>query len=213
MCGIAGYSGKKKISKDLIINTLNLMKKRGPDSQNFFFKKNKSNFTFLLHSRLSIIDIDNRSNQPFSKYGHTIVFNGEIYNFLELKRKIEKNTSFQTSSDTEIILEYYNLFGEKCVNYFEGMWSFVIYDGHKKTMFVSRDRFGEKPLYTHFDNSGFYFASEIKFIKALKDTDLEINYELVNNFLGNGYKCLFKKNTTFFKNIFRLNNSTSLIIK
>tara|TARA_B100000035_G_scaffold227916_1_gene196222 strand:- start:4584 stop:6419 length:1836 start_codon:yes stop_codon:yes gene_type:complete len=213
MCGIAGYWGKKFISDTTIIRTLELMKSRGPDVQRYKHFEIDSKNILLLHSRLSIIDLKERSNQPFTKDRLTIIFNGEIYNYLELKERVKHKCKFLTNSDTEVILEYYKLYGEKCLDYFEGMWSFAIYDNLENQLFISRDRFGEKPLYLHFDKSNLYFGSEIKFISSLKNEALPINFRLVEKFLRNGYKTIFKRNETFFKNIIRVENATAIIIK
>lgn len=213
MCGIAGYFGNNKIESELISRTLNLMRSRGPDNQNFINFRNRSGNLYLLHSRLSIIDIEKRSNQPFSKYNLTIIFNGEIYNYIELRERIKHKISSSTSSDTEIILDYYKLYGVNCLKYFEGMWSFAIYDKTENSLFISRDRFGEKPLYISHDGLNFYFGSEIKFIKSLKDKNFQINYDLVKSFLMNGYKTIFKKKETFFNDIMRVENATAIILK
>ena len=129
MCGIAGFFGTKSIGKERIANTLILMKNRGPDfscSKSFSFGDFNIN---LLHSRLNIIDLSSRSNQPFFIKDYVLVFNGEIYNYVELRKILKKkNVDLITESDTEILLQFYILFGEKCVDFFEGMWSFVIYD-------------------------------------------------------------------------------------
>ena len=129
MCGIAGFFGTKSIDKERIANTLILMKNRGPDfscSKSFSFGDFNIN---LLHSRLNIIDLSSRSNQPFFIKDYVLVFNGEIYNYVELRKILKKkNVDLITESDTEILLQFYILFGEKCVDFFEGMWSFVIYD-------------------------------------------------------------------------------------
>ena len=103
----------------------------------------------LLHSRLNIIDLHPRSNQPFELDGYTVIFNGEIYNFPEIKKDLEKKFRFKTKSDTEVLLKSYILFGENCVEKFNGMWSFAIWDPFKKGLFLSRDPFGEK-LYFHY---------------------------------------------------------------
>ena len=178
---------KNNLESRLISRTLDSMRLRGPDNQNFINFRNRSTNLYLLHSRLSIIDIDKRSNQPFSKYNLTIIFNGEIYNYVELRERIKNKISSFTSSDTEIILDYYKLYGVNCLKYFEGMWSFAIYDKTENSLFISRDRFGEKPLYISHDSLNFYFGSEIKFIKSLKDKNFKINHDLVKSFM-NGYK-------------------------
>ena len=102
----------------------------------------------MLHSRLSIIDLDKRSNQPFKYEKYIIIYNGEIYNFIEIRKNLlGLGYKFSTNSDTEVLLMAYIEYGEDCVDYFNGMWSFAIWDGFKEKIFLSRDRFGEKPLY------------------------------------------------------------------
>ncbi len=213
MCGIAGYIGTKQIEKYKIRNTLKLMINRGPDNQNWH-KVVKENFNiFLLHSRLSIIDLDNRSNQPFIYEKYIIVFNGEIYNFVEIRKKLLRlGYQFSTNSDTEVLLMAYIEYGENCVNYFNGMWSFAIWDGIKENLFLSRDRFGEKPLYYLKNSSGIYFGSEVKFIQALISKKLLLNYRYLNRYLIYGYKYLHKNSETFFEGLSRLDSSTNMII-
>ena len=168
MCGIAGFTGNKSFQNSTIKSTLNLMKNRGPNHQAYFKNSiTKKKNIYLLNSRLSIIDLEDRSNQPFIIDNFVMTYNGEIYNYLELKKRISKIVKFRTNSDTEVILQYYKLYGEKCFEFFEGMWSLAIYDKNKKELIISRDRFGEKPLYYYQSKYGFYFASEIKFIKKL----------------------------------------------
>ena len=119
MCGIAGYIGNTTIINQTIYDTLSLMKKRGPDQQEYkSFSYNDRNM-YLLHSRLSIIDLGVRSNQPFQIKDYFIVFNGEIYNYLELKTQlIKQGVLFNTTSDTEVLLQYYIEYGEDCIKYF-----------------------------------------------------------------------------------------------
>ena len=214
MCGISGYiTGNKRINHNSIKNTLNLMMRRGPDNQGFFQNLAHKKKVTLLHSRLSIIDLNQRSNQPFSIGQYTVIFNGMIYNYLELRKKLKKkNCIFKTNSDTEVLLQSYIKYGEKCVEHFEGMWAFAIWDNNKKKLFISRDFFGEKPLYYHLSKDGFFFGSEIKFIKSLSELSFKINEDQVNKNLFNGYKSLFKTNQTFYKEIFILENATSITI-
>lgn len=138
MCGIAGYIGKKTIETPVIHRTLSMMKNRGPDNQDYRYIEQDDTRIYLLHSRLSIIDLDKRSNQPYILNDCTLIFNGEIYNHIELKEDLEKQgIKCRTTSDTEVLLRYYLLYGENCVNYFEGMWGFAIYDeGRKKTLLI-----------------------------------------------------------------------------
>ena len=156
-----------KPSDKSIERTLALMHKRGPDNCAFKSSYNGRYFTTLLHSRLSIIDLDTRANQPFSIDEVTLVFNGEIYNYIELGEKLaHQGIQLRTLSDTEVLLHYYLLYGESCVEHFEGMWACAIWDKPQGKLFLSRDRFGEKPLFVHHHGNGFFFASEIKFISS-----------------------------------------------
>ena len=130
---------------------------------------------------MSIIDLKNRSNQPFKKKHITLVFNGEIYNYKEIKKDLEElGYKFYTESDTEVLANAYLQYGEKCVDYFEGMWAFAIWDDKIKKLFLSRDRFGEKPLFFYKNQKGIYFGSEIKFIKSLSSDSFRINIDKIN---------------------------------
>ena len=148
MCGIAGYIGKKSISNKTIYSTGDLMKNRGPNNFSFsHYKKNKIN-VYLLHSRLSIIDLNSRSNQPYEFKDKVLIFNGEIYNFVEIRDKLKLlGYSFKTTSDTEVLAKALVHWGEKALSYLEGMWSFAWYNEESNELILSRDRFGEKPLY------------------------------------------------------------------
>ena len=174
-------SWSEKDSKERIIKNAFSNEKRGPDNQNFKRFKIFNRYLYLLHSRLNIIDINNRSNQPFIYKDYAIIFNGEIYNFKELKKDLIKNgVVFTTTSDTEVLLKAYIFHGKKFLNFLEGMWSFVIFDNKAKELFISRDRFGEKPLYYYLNKKDFYFGSEIKFIKSLSKNKFKINKKEIN---------------------------------
>ena len=204
MCGIAGYIGKKYLPKILINNTLNLMEKRGPDNQNYFYYKNSDGYNvYLLSSRLNIVNQNKNSNQPFKINEYVIIFNGEIYNYLYLKQKLKKlGIKVFTSSDTEVILRLFILYGEKCLKYFEGMWSLVILNTKNNKLFFSRDRFGEKPLfYMSNVKNELYFGSETKFIQSLYEKKININSNQLINYLNLGYKSLYKYNESYFENI------------
>lgn len=213
MCGIAGYIGFEKINKERIDRAKKLLINRGPDSQNnISFSVGKTNYE-LIHTRLSIIDINSRSNQPFIKNNCILIFNGEIYNYLELRKKLEANgVKFITNSDTEVLLESYILFGYDCVKYFEGMWSFALFDKTSNSLFISRDRFGEKPFFYTKNKNGIFFSSQTNILHELEGKKSEINYQQIYRYLVNGYKSLHKYENTFYKNIFELQPSTSWII-
>ncbi len=212
MCGIAGFFGSRKIDDSVIKKTLSSMRNRGPDfSESFKQKIGDRNFIYLLHSRLSIIDLNDRSNQPFTIKEYTIIFNGEIYNYIELKKILEKKgVKFRTNSDTEVLLQSYILFGEKCLDYLDGMWSFAIYDRKKQVLFLSRDRFAEKPLYYSVQPEGIYFGSQISFIKNLSNKEFKKNEKKINQYLSFGHKPVFKDRETFYKDISLLGFSENL---
>lgn len=213
MCGIVGYIGTLPIEKSKILDTLDLMHNRGPDHQDYLSINAGSVNVLLLHSRLSIIDLDKRSNQPFTIGDCTIIFNGEIYNYVELRTQLEKKgIKFNTESDTEVLLRYYIHYGEDCVKYFEGMWSFAIYDQKRARLLLSRDRFAEKPLYYYVTPVGIYFASEVKFIKSMMNGRLEINYRQILRYMVNGYKSLYKTDETFYHGIKELSYASNMTI-
>ena len=192
---------------------MDLMRNRGPDHNDFISLKDGDTNILLLHSRLSIIDLDERSNQPFTIDDQTIVFNGEIYNYVELKEHLkDAGVSFRTESDTEVLLQSYILEGEGCVKKFEGMWSFAIYDNKGHRLFLSRDRFSEKPLYLLRTKHGMFFGSEVKFIKSLSGQTLTVNIQHILRYLINGYKSLYKTSDTFFKEIEEVPYASNVVI-
>ena len=163
MCGIAGILGENAKS-NVIDDMLMVQHHRGPDYKGKWHEDGVA----LGHNRLSIIDLSNSANQPFSDNTkrYTIVFNGEIYNYIELRKKLKSSYKFQTSSDTEVLLAAFIFWGKDCLKHLNGMFSFAIYDKKSKSLFAARDRFGVKPFFYHKSNSSFYFSSEIKAIHA-----------------------------------------------
>lgn len=213
MCGISGYFGSRTISDSKIAATLRLMKNRGPDNQSKFIRNKKGKNLYFLHSRLSILDTKKRSNQPFVFKNLLMVFNGEIYNFLELKKELIKlNYTFKTSSDTEVLLKYYYHFKEKSFDKFEGMWALAIFDLKKNNLILSRDRFGEKPLYYIKDKNGIYFGSETKFLKSIYYKKINFNKQKCIDFLSLGWNSICMDNTSFFHKIISLKPSYNLKI-
>jgi asparagine synthase (glutamine-hydrolysing) len=214
MCGLSGYIGKINLSKNLISETLISMRNRGPDHQGHNYLKSGDNNIYLLSSRLKIVDRSPRSNQPMSIDKNTIVYNGEIYNIKQIKEIIAfHGLRLKTNSDTELILQLYKIFGTNCVNYLEGMWAFAIFDKRRDIVFISRDRIGEKPLYFYRKKNGFYFGSETKFIRILLGGYKELNHKKIYNFLKYGYKSIEQTKETFFKNLYKIEAGSSLIIK
>ncbi len=209
MCGIAGYFGKKDIDVSKIKQCQILMKRRGPNHCDYILSK-KTNNLVLIHSRLSIIDLGSGSNQPFkNNIGDVLSFNGEIYNYKEIKKKLEnRNIDFKTLGDTEVLFKLIKNMGMSSVEDCEGMWAFVFYDKEKEKIFLSRDRFGEKPLFYFEDNDGIYFGSEPKFIFSLLGRKLPINYSHIKRYLINGYKSIFKEKDNFFDGLKRVEPSS-----
>ena len=165
MCGI--YGTTLRYEPAIIKRKLNLMHFRGPDYMGYASIPTPDGDEMTLgHVRLSIIDLDARSNQPF-KYNDNIfiVFNGEIYNYKELKKQYLTDVIFRTESDTEVICAMYEKYGEKSVKYLNGMFAFVIYDKNKNILFGARDRLGKKPFYYWYSDKGFEFASQPKVIQ------------------------------------------------
>lgn len=163
MCGIVGFINYG--SKELLIKATDSMNHRGPDNGSYFFDSEKR--CGLGHRRLSIIDLSNEANQPFwSEDGNSaIVFNGEIFNFKEVKELLKnKGVSFRSESDTEVLLKGYNLLGEKILDLLNGMFSFIIFNKSNNQFFIARDRLGIKPLYYFNSGEQLIFASEIKAI-------------------------------------------------
>ncbi|WP_204106216.1 MULTISPECIES: asparagine synthase (glutamine-hydrolyzing) [Spirulina sp. CCY15215] len=203
MCGIAGYSGTREISPSQIQNCLELMKRRGPDSSNFRHWRNQSDRNiYFLHTRLSIIDLDERADQPFKVGSKWTIFNGELYNYLEVRSRLKQSgNQFKTKSDTEVLLQGIDSFGWQALNQYEGMWAFAVYDELDGSLTLCRDRFGEKPLYIYQESSGLYFASEIKFLQALVGKRFAIDENHLCRYIINGYKALYKKPHSFFENV------------
>lgn len=162
MCGIAVITGESR--KNEIEKMIKLMKHRGPDDNGVFIGKRAA----IGHTRLSIIDLRKGRQPIFNEAGDKcIIANGEIYNYKKLQNKLKSKHTFKTESDTEIILHLYEEYGNKCVEYLEGMYAFAIYDDGK--VFVARDRIGIKPLYYGEWNGKLCFASELKALKECKD--------------------------------------------
>ena len=173
MCGIAGIFNTKNAASDHIINKLSLMSHliahRGPDDQGIWTNEQKT--VGMAHRRLSIIDLSQHAHQPMvAPTGDVIVYNGELYNHVELRHTLSSHWSFNSHSDTEVILAAYKVYGVDCVKYFKGMFAFAIWDGEK--LFCARDHFGIKPFYYTKQNDAFMFASEAKallpFLPAIK---------------------------------------------
>src|SRR2546427_2474400 len=214
MCGIAGYWGARTLSAESLEQCLRLMHRRGPDFAGSFQRSvNPDRNLYLLHSRLNIIDFDERAHQPFHAGSKVLAYNGELYNYIELKQKlIAEGCQFHTESDTEVLLQTLIRYGWQGLDQCEGMWAFALYDKNDGSLLLSRDRFGEKPLYLYRDETGLYFGSEIKFIVALSSNTLRVNYDHLCRYMIHGYRSLYKGTETFFHGIRELPAATVLSV-
>ena len=209
MCGFVGFTSSEDIEKNInILKEMNVkLTHRGPDGEGYY---NDGNI-FLGHKRLSIIDLNKRSNQPFSdnKGKHIIVYNGEIYNYIELKKELEKEKYiFSTTSDTEVLLKAYIHWGPHFLKKIKGMFSFVIYDLEKKLLFCARDHFGQKPFFYYFKNKQFIFSSELRSILKHPSIEKKICKKSISNYL---HYDSFVGDSTPIENCFKLLPSEYLI--
>ena len=211
MCGIAGFLKlNNAMNSNLNENHLKKMTKvlshRGPDHDDIWSEEN----IFLGHTRLSILDLTSNGNQPMISKSKrfVITFNGEIYNYKELKNKLKSNIIWNGNSDTEVFLECIDVWGiEKTLKLSRGMFAFALWDRFKKTLILARDRVGEKPLYYGYLNGDLVFASELKSIKALKHSGLEINKKSMNLMIKFGY---VPAPFSIYENIYKLPGGTKL---
>ena len=205
MCGIVGFVGKNKESKKIIESMTNKLIHRGPDDFGYYVDE----FCALGHRRLSIIDL-NTGKQPISDGKYTIVFNGEIYNYLELKEELKNKYKFKTKTDTEVILKGYEEWGADVLKKLRGMFAIAIWDYKKKELFLARDQWGIKPLYYYKNNDTFMFASEIKALLEHPDFVKEFNGDILS-----AYLCFNSVPTeeSFFKGVYKLKPGHYLLYK
>jgi asparagine synthase (glutamine-hydrolysing) len=189
MCGIAGFiSLNNTIEPDQLKGATRLLQHRGPDAEGFYFTDDKK--IGLGHRRLSILDLSASANQPmFSSNGrYVIIFNGEVYNFKELRQNLKnKGAGLKTNSDTEVILELFAEKGTECFKELNGMFALAIFDICKNVLTLARDHAGIKPLFMYFDEGDFVFASELKAIHYIKKSALTINKKAIPYFLHLGF--------------------------
>ena len=216
MCGILAYYSKSYLKSEEIsdsIHSLNSIKHRGPDGEgvvlintntgNHKILKTKdtpsdieikntltSDFNLLIgHRRLKILDLSNNAHQPMNFNKIWLTYNGEIYNYLEIKNELKLlGYDFITSSDTEVLLKAYDYWGVKCLEKFNGMWSFVLWDGNKNEIIISNDRFGIKPLYKYSTQKIQIYFSEIKQLKYFKEEAITLNQKNCDLFINTGFQ-------------------------
>ena len=202
MCGILGVIGQvDDLSAQVVKRALNVIAHRGPDGEGIL----RSPQAILGHRRLAIIDLTSGGSQPMTdpESSLSIVFNGEIYNYLEVREELARaGTKFVSSSDTEVLLKGYREWGEDVLNKCNGMWSFVIWDANKRRAFISRDRFGKKPLYYAISGNRLIFASEPKAIHAIDPALTAPNTNAIVNLLVKS--CIHAGCESFYRDIHAL---------
>lgn len=193
MCGITGiYGYKNRESAEKTVRQMNAnMVHRGPDAQGIW----TDNQVVLGHTRLSIIDTSEAGNQPFTSKDNQIViaFNGEIYNYIELKKELSSEYEFSTSSDTEVIIAAYKKWGIDCIHHFLGMFGFALYDKVKEMLYIVRDRIGIKPVYYAQTTEGLLFASEIRILLSSGLIERKITHQALADYLH--YQTVHAPNT------------------
>lgn len=209
MCGIAGIIGNHESAnqkKELVGNMLGIIRHRGPEASNTY----TDGPVCLGHNRLKIIDLSDEANQPLQYQHITIAFNGEVYNYIELKVTLQKaGFVFTTQSDTEVVCAAYIQWGDDCVKHFIGMWSFALWDSNKQRLFCSRDRFGIKPFYYINNNNSLYFASELKALRSLPIGSKQINYQQLYRGLQMAWAGFGEE--TFYTQILQLKPAHNLV--
>ena len=217
MCGLVGYKSKNNVffNKLELIKTI---KHRGPDSKKYIEIKKKGslkNNIFLGFTRLSIIDENKRSDQPFRYKNLILCFNGEIYNYKSLRAELikEKKIKFKTSSDTEVLIKLIYYCGlQKALEKIEGMWAFSLYNTANENLIVCRDRFGEKPLLYFKDKNNFLFSSELPAFQIFLKKKFKVNIEKLKKYLFYDYRYLNKDYDSFFNNIKKVPQGSYLSI-
>lgn len=207
MCGIAGYlSSKGIIDKNKFDRMVDIVAHRGPDDRGVYCDR----VAALGHRRLSVIDLSREGHQPFFyKDRYVMVFNGEIYNYIELREQLRtKGYTFQTQTDTEVLIAMYDCYGSECVSMLNGMWAFAIYDIDGAQVFCSRDRFGVKPFYYRHRDGILIFGSEIKQILEVMDENPGINIAAAKKYIICGI--LDDSDDTMFEGISKLGGGCNL---
>ena len=236
MCGISGYISKfKKIDATEFYNAHKILSHRGPDDEGFTIIKNNK-FTnkygpqsksirsqkesiinekeqnFIIgHRRLSILDLSDKGHQPYIYKNYCITYNGEIYNFIELRKKLIKaGYKFVSNCDTEVFIKAFDKWGENAFKYFNGMWAAAIYDKKTNELIITRDRYGIKPIYYSYENNQFVFSSEIRFIRKISNLN-DSNPSQIRKYINSGITD--DNSETFIKNIFQLQPASYLKFK
>lgn len=211
MCGICGYISKKDLEEISLMQMRDTIIYRGPDDAGQEISKIGEYSVGMAHRRLSIVDLSENGHQPMSSLGggKSVIFNGEIYNYEELREEL-KGYPYQSKTDTEIILAAYEQWGIDFVNRCNGMFAIALLDKDKKTLYLIRDRMGQKPLYYYYDGSMVIFASALKPIMAYPDLHLEIDKSVLGRYLVK--QCIVSPNT-IYKNVYKVSPGEMITVK
>ena len=204
MCGICGYSSNKSLGKQLLKKMNDTIAYRGPNDEGYYIDNVEGKEIGLAHRRLSILDLSSLGKQPMISDDKNIVvvFNGEIYNFLEIKEElIKKGYIFNSTTDTEVIVNGYKEYGIDVIKKFNGMFAIAILDLRDKSLYLVRDHIGIKPLYYYYDKDNFIFGSELKPLMAYPEFKKEIDMNSLDTYLYHGY---ITGEKSIFKNTFKL---------
>jgi asparagine synthase (glutamine-hydrolysing) len=210
MCGIVGsISRGPALGVDVFLSMRDILSHRGPDDAGLW--SSTDGRVLLGHRRLAILDLSLRGHQPMHDLSGnlTIVFNGEIYNFVELREELNGSFHFRSKSDTEVLLAAYDAWGTDCLRHLNGMFAFAIWDQRRQSLFAARDRFGEKPFYYFRNREAFLFASEVKSLLASRLIQSEANNSAVYRYLA--YRETDATHETFLKNVFSLSPAQALV--
>ncbi len=208
MCGIAGCChADKEVDRELFEEMVDIISYRGPDDRGTFYEGNLA----LGHRRLSIIDLSEAGHQPFHyRERYVVVYNGEIYNYVEIREELKSaGYSFETQTDTEVLIAAYDQWKAGCVDRFNGMWAFAIYDRDNNNMFLSRDRFGVKPLYYYHKDGTFIFASEEKQILKMAGHRFSVNRPRLMEYMIRGIHD--HTDETMFTDIMQLRDGCNMV--
>lgn len=207
MCGISVIISNRQIPKTILERMTDIITHRGPDGFGYFF----DNGIAFGHRRLAIVDLSESGHQPMTYLNrYTITYNGEIYNYIELRRELaDAGYIFQSETDTEVILAAFDKWGVDCVQHFNGMWAFVIYDKITRSVFCSRDRYGVKPLYYWVSpDETIYFASEVKQFTVVPDWRAKVNPQRAYDYLV--FSLTHHTDETLFSNVYEIRGGSSL---
>ncbi len=214
MCGICGlidYKNSVHEGGEALVRMRDAMTHRGPDDKGIYVNT-EGIFAGLGHRRLSIIDLSSAGHQPMTNEDGTVkmVLNGEIYNYHELRERLEKNGHrFTSNTDTEAVIHLYEDYGRECVKHLRGMFAFAVWDEKKRTLFLARDRAGKKPLFYYYNNGLFCFASELCALMQSGIALKEINYRAIHQYLTFGY---IPAPFTIYNDVFKLPAAHSMVV-